>query len=254
MDSTFKHHYHHRHGLSFSLVLILVGLFILAVNTGLLPVVYKPLFSSWPIWLFIASLFCFLGKSFFTGCTLLTVGAFFMIPEIGSINPALNIPPDFTHLYWPVLLIIAGIYFAVSKVFFPGCGHKCHERFQNDNAYTSKWDSEDGFIRVSTSFDSSKNIVLDPVFKGADIECSFGEVTLDLRKTTLQEGKTFVKVSVSFGSVSILVPDGWNVQLLGQAMFGTFTDSRYSRAFNKEDEKVLIIDGKCSFADCKLKD
>jgi predicted membrane protein len=254
MDTNFKVHHHHRHGITFSIILIVVGVVFLGVNTGMLPILYRPLFSSWPIWCIFGGLYLLLERSFFSASVLLTLGTFFIIPQIGSMNPGLNIPANFTQIYWPALLIVAGIYFALHRFFKPCCIHKQFNKFCNSDIHTSKWDSEDGYLQVSSSFESRKNIVLDPVFKGGDVECSFGEIILDLRKTTLPEGNIKLNVKVSFGSVTIIVPNGWNVQLRGDSTFGTFSDNRLSHSYNTEDKRVLIIDGKCSFGDCKLRD
>jgi predicted membrane protein len=249
-SNNFKHH--RCSGFKFALILILVGLVFLAVNTGLLPTMYQPLFTSWPIWLVFIGLISLMDFSWFGATVFLSAGIFFIIPQIGTINPALNIPADFTHLYWPALLVVAGIYFILARSFRPRhfCGKHCHKDFD----HTSTWNCEDGFVRVSSSFDSRKNIVLDPVFKGGTVDSSFGEVILDLRKTTLPEGKTKLSVNVSFGSVQIIVPSGWNVQMQGDSFFGTFTDNRLSPSFNTEDLSILLLEGKCAFGECRLRD
>ena len=245
---------HRNNGSRFSIVLILVGLGFLAVNTGLVPTIYQPLFSSWPIWLVFGGIYFLLDCAWFMGLSLLTVGTFYIIPEISAVNPALNIPPDFVHLYWPALLVVAGLYFILSKNFGrrPWTDWKSYTHFENFENTT--FNNEDGYLHVSASFDSRKNIVMDPVFKGGNVECSFGEVVLDLRKTTLQEGKTALNVNCSFGSIVIIVPSDWNVQLQGDSAFGSFTDSRYAPSFNSTAVSSLVIQGKCSFGEVKLRD
>ncbi|HET9571929.1 MAG TPA: LiaF domain-containing protein [Bacteroidales bacterium] len=249
-------HMHHpkHHGTRFSIILIVVGLVFLAVNTGLLPTIYQPLFASWPIWLVFGGIYFLLDCSWFMGLSLLTVGTFYIIPQIGHANPALNIPENFAHLYWPALLVVAGIYFILSKTFGKHCwmGGNFHQRFEKFN--TTTMNSEDGFLNVNASFDSRKNIVIDPIFKGGNIDCSFGEVVLDLRKTTLQEGKTILNINCKFGTVIILVPSDWNVQLQGDSAFGAFDDSRYSPTYNSNSSSSLLIQGKCSFGEVKLRD
>lgn len=250
-----KHMHQSKHSSTrFSIILILIGLVFLAVNTGLLPTIYQPLFSSWPIWLVFGGLFFLLDCSWFAGLTLLTVGTFYIIPQIGRANPALNIPEDFAHLYWPALLVVAGVYFILTKNFGKrSCSNwKHHANFENFNNTTMN--SEDGYLNVNASFDSRKNIVMDPVFKGGNVECNFGEVVLDLRKTTLQEGKTMLNVSCSFGSIVVIVPSDWNVQLQGDSAFGSFSDSRYAPTYNPNSGSSLVIQGKCSFGEVKLRD
>jgi predicted membrane protein len=253
------HHFHRHHpgkhsGLKFSVILIVVGLVFLAVNTGLLPTIYQPLFTSWPIWLIFGGLYFLLDCSWFVGLTLLSVGSFFIVPQIGAINPALNIPENFGHLYWPALLVVAGIYFILARTFNSNwCFvHTINKKFESGG--NTSFECEDGFLRVHTTFDNRKNIVMDPVFKGGNLECEFGEVVVDLRKTTLAEGKTIIKVNVSFGSIVIIVPSDWNVQTHGESFFGSFTDSRFSPSYNSGSNSTLVIEGKCNFGECKLRD
>lgn len=252
---------HHRFwgGFRLPIILILVGLVFLAVNTGLLPTIYAPLFSSWPIWLVFGGLFFLLESSLFTGRTLfsgllfLTLGTFYLIPQIGAANPALNIPENFTHLYWPALLVVGGLSFLLSRL-FPGRYKTLGGFHKHFDKFNTTVNTEDGFLDINSSFDSRKEIVLDPIFKGGNIDCSFGEVIVDLRKTTLQEGKTQLNVKVSFGSVHIIVPTDWNVQLKGDSAFGDFKDSRIAPSFNPNTTSSLVIQGKCSFGEFKLRD
>lgn len=246
---------HHRHGgTRFSVILILVGLVFLAVNTGLLPTIYQPLFSSWPIWLVFGGIYFLMDRSWFIGLALATVGTFYLIPQIAQANPILNIPPNFAHQFWPALLVVAGVYFILAKNFAkkPWYDWKAHTKFENFNNTTMS--SEDGFINLNASFDSRKNIVMDPIFKGGNVECSFGEVVLDLRKTTLIEGKSFLNVNCSFGTIVIIVPSSWNVQMQGDTAFSSFEDRRYDPAFYPNANSSLLIQGKCSFGEVKLKD
>jgi predicted membrane protein len=245
---------HHKHsGLRFSFFLIIVGLAFLAINTGIIPTAYKPLLSHWPIWVIFGGLFFLTKNHWFMSISMLSVGTFFIIPEVGAIDPALNIPPDFTHLYWPLLLVVAGIYMIICK--FVCYKWPCAAPFYHDfDSKISSVSSEDGYIKISSSFDSRKHIVLDPLFKGGKVESAFGEVILDLRKTNLPEGKTILQISVSFGSIQIVVPSNWNVQMRGDSMFGTFNESRFSPSFNPDDSRILIIEGKCAFGECRLRD
>lgn len=249
------HRLHHKNsGARFSILLIVVGLLFLAVNTGLIPTMYKNLFGSWPIWLVFGGVFFLFERNLFIGLTMLTVGTFYIIPQIGDLNPALNIPENFAHLYWPALLVVAGLYLFLSKT--------CHSKYCGNWGYVythfdkhnTTVNNEDGFLQVSTVFDSRKNIVVDPIFKGGNVDCTFGELELDLRKTTLAEGKTILNVSCSFGSILVIVPSDWNVQLQGNSAFGSFEDSRYSPTHNATSGSTLIIQGKCSFGEVKLRD
>jgi len=239
-----------RGGFAVALTLIIAGLVFLFINTGIIPTEYESLLTAWPIWLVLVSLFLIFHRNFGTGLIILAVGLFFLIPYLRPIHPELGIPDHFTRIYWPLLLILGGVLLIVEKFvchkgsIFVGCkpGH------------TSKWDNEDGFLRIETAFDSRKNIVLDPVFKGGDVRCSFGEVVIDLRKTSLAEGTTKLIVDVSFGSATIIVPNTWNVQVRGDGFFGTFNDHRLTKSFYPDEPRKLTIEGKVAFGECEVRD
>lgn len=247
-EPTFKQK--NRGGFAFSLTLIIAGTIFLLVNTGIIPTAYKSVLTEWPIWLLLVGLFCVFHRNHTTGIILLVVGGFFITPALGTVNPSWGIPENFTHVYWPLLLILAGLLILFLKAGkykgFLYVGGTCKP--------TSSFESEDGNLHIETTFDSRKNIVLDPVFKGGDIRCSFGEVEIDLRKTSLPEGTTKLYIDVSFGSVVVIVPDTWNVQIKGSSAFGSFTDHRLTKAFYPNETKRLIVEGKVAFGECELRD
>ena len=253
-DSIHRHVFvKHKHtGISFPVFLIIVGLIFLGVNTGWIPMIYKPLFQSWPLWVFFGGLFFLLKRVWFLAIAMLSIGVFYLIPQIHAINPNLNIPDNFTQVYWPLLLVVAGLYILIQIVFKSKngfcCGTFCSE------VKTSSFDSEDGYLKIKSSFDSRRHIVMDPVFHGGHIETGFGEVVVDLRKTNLPVGKTYLKVKVSFGEAQIIVPMDWNVQLKGQSAFGSFVDARINPTFNPDSESMLFIEGECSFGECRIRD
>jgi predicted membrane protein len=246
----FGRRHHNRYGVGFAFVLMAAGLVFLLVNTGIIPSEYKHLLTAWPIWIVLAGLFSLFHRNFGVSAILLTIGIFFLVPYFADINPQLGIPFNFTNLYWPLLLIIAGIFMVVDRLFCKN--HFCCSKWKHK--VTSKFENEDGFINIESAFDSRKNIFLDPVFKGGNIESSFGEVVLDLRKTSLPEGNTVLNVEVSFGSATIIVPSTWNVKVQGDAIFGTFSDHRLTQSFYPDEPSKLTIKGKVSFGECEVRD
>lgn len=240
-------------GFRFPLFLIVIGLLFLAVNTGIIPSLYKPLLSSWPIWVLFGGIFFLIQTAWFMGLTLVSIGIFYGIPQIAAINPALNIPDNFTQLYWPALLIVAGVYFILNRC-VNSSNHDWKRHYKDCHFQTSKLNTDDGLLYIKSGFDSRKHIVMDPIFKGGSIEANFGEVVVDLRKTNLAEGKTILRVDIAFGSAQIIVPMDWNVQVRGESAFGSFIDARMSPSFDPTSNATLIIQGKCSFGECKIRD
>ena len=246
--STFKPQ---RGGIALALTLVLVGLVFLLVNTGAIPTDYKSVLTAKPIWLIIVGLFFLFNRFYGVSTILLSLGIFFMIPYLGDVNPQWGIPENFTSIWWPVLLIVAGVLIFTCKFWFKSCIIGISKE---DLTSASKWENEDGYLTINTSFDSKKNIVIDPIFRGGHVKCSFGEVVLDLRKTELPEGNSKLIVDVSFGSVSVIVPSTWNIQIKGNSMFGAFSDERLNKTYYPEETRRLTIEGKVAFGECELRD
>ena len=73
-------------------------------------------------------------------------------------------------------------------------------------------DVTDGFVYCDTSFTSVQQVILDKVFKGADISILMSNIILDLSKTTLGKEETVIKVHSVCASVIIYVPANWVVR------------------------------------------
>lgn len=97
---------------------------------------------------------------------------------------------NFATVYWPILLIVAGLFFLLSLVFLKnglnvatiGIKRKlCFER--NETISTTKmWFL--GMLSISFWTKNFREVEINAVFEG---------VTLDLRKTKLAEGDTLLK-------------------------------------------------------------
>lgn len=255
-DNQKMHDFHVKHarnhksrGLGFALLLVAAGILFLLVNTGAIPTEFRSLLTAWPIWIILAGFITLLSRGFGASIILFTVGIFFMIPFLRPIYPEWNIPYNFHSMYWPVLLVVAGVFLIIERLL-----NKNHIFFCTKPEGTSSFSNEDGYLNIETSFDERKNIFLDPVFRGGHIKTTFGEFLLDLRKTSLPEGNTTLYVNVSFGQAIIIVPTTWNVSVQGDAAFGTFNDRRLTHNYYPDEPKKLIITGKVSFGECQIRD
>lgn len=80
--------------------------------------------------------------------------------------------------------------------------------------------------RVSTFALFGGNTVINrsPAFEGGWAGALFGGVTLDLRGADLLPVGATIDAQVAFGSVTILVPKGWNISIGGLPIFGGYDD------------------------------
>ena len=248
-------------GLSFGLVLMLLGVVFLGFNFGWIPDQLRHVIISWPMLLIVIGVSHYLRQKFFSGTILMLVGAFFIIPRFIEAFPAYfpGVNGNFTHVYWPLLLIAAGILMIAGRLFGNKWGqdwnfdhqHKHRHRHYRNRDYSQWTRNPEGFSKNSV-FGSGEHIVLDPEFKGGELNAVFGGITLDLRRTNLVEGDTYLEVNAVFGGITIYVPANWYVETHLDAVFGGFQDNR--KPIDPLDTtKRLIISGSCVFGGGELR-
>ena len=242
-------------GLGFGLVLMLIGIVFLGFNFGLIPYEFKRVIISWQMLLIFIGIIHMFKMRFVSGTVLIFVGGFFIIPKV---FPGLD--ANFVHVYWPLLLIGAGIVILLQKLIAPEWGferwsnhwqNKGH-RMRHSHRDYSKWDGSNGGFSKNSVFGSGEHIVLDPEFKGGDLNAVFGGIVLDLRRTNLAVGETVLEVNAVFGGITIYVPADWFVETHLDAVFGGFQDNR-KPIQPLDTTKKLVITGACVFGGGELR-
>ncbi len=248
-------------GLGFGLVLMLIGVVFLGFNFGLIPLTLKWVIISWPMLLIVIGIAHYFRRRIFSATILVLIGSFFLIPRVIEAYPAYfpGINGDFTHIYWPLLLIGAGILMITGRIFGPKWGfnewdnqHRHQYHHHRNYSHNSKSGATgEGFSKNSV-FGSGDHIVLDPEFKGGELNAVFGGITLDLRRTNLPEGDTVLDINAVFGGITVYVPADWYVETHLDAVFGGFQDNRLPKEPLDKTRK-LIISGSCVFGGGELR-
>lgn len=243
-------------GLGFGLVLMLIGVVFLGFNFGLIPLYLKDVIISWQMLLILIGVINLMKGRIISATVLVFIGGFFLIPKIIP-----GIDGNFVHIYWPLLLIGAGIVILLQRLFgakwgFEEWNQNYHHHQHRHNRYRqydySKWNSTgEGFSKNSV-FGSGDHIVLDPEFKGGELNAVFGGITLDLRRTNLPEGETRLDVNAVFGGITIFVPSDWYIETHMDAIFGGFQDNRMPKEPLDKTRK-LVITGSCVFGGGELR-
>jgi predicted membrane protein len=255
----------HSKGLGFGVILMLIGVVFLGFNFGFIPRTLEHVIISWPMLLIVIGVSHYFRRRVFSGTIWILIGSFFIIPRFIDSFPTYfpGFNGDFTHVYWPLLLIAAGILIITGKIFGSKWGfdewnhehrHHRHRHYRhNQSPFNQKtWTTNtDGFSRNSV-FGSGEHIVLDPEFKGGDLNAVFGGISLDLRRTNLPVGDTVLEVNAVFGGITIYVPTDWFIETHLDAVFGGFQDNRMPKE-PLDTTKKLIITGSCVFGGGELR-
>ena len=137
--------------------------------------------------------------SFFgIGCTLF--GGYFLLENLEITK--LNLAGD---LIFPVLIVIFGLSLladALRKPKKPSFHFHHNDSSKKKQQFTQK---EDRFS-CSLSFGENEHLITLPCLAGGEVNCSFGELKVDLSDCQTVADNCCIDVSCSFGQVTLLVP------------------------------------------------
>lgn len=98
-----------------------------------------------------------------------------------------------------------------------------------DNSQNTSTNSErkiEDYIRADATFGSINKYITSQNFIGGKIDCSFGDVTINLGQARLSPKGANLQIDCAFGSVKVFVPKEWSVRNeMSQAM-GAINDDR----------------------------
>ena len=234
-------------GILFALLAIGTGILLLCFNGGVLTIAWKWFFISWPMLLFVLGC-CELCKiHYIPGIVLISLGAFFLVPRFSEIFPGALFNGQFLSTWWPVFIIIGGllIFFSIlfkpKQLIFIHTHHRHAKGCRDNNHSTTQEENKDGKINYQCIFSGMEQVILDPIFKGGNIEVVFGGIELDLRRTSLPEGETFLYVRAVFGGVEIKTPENWHIEIRSESFLGGVSDERPKSQQIDFSGKLIIV-------------
>lgn len=223
-------------------ILILSGSLLLGRNLGWVSYELFSIVISWQMLLIVIGIYQMSTRHWFGGLILSLIGLCFMAPMLNLSW----LPINMSQLLWPAALIITGV--ACLGKFSCRSKHRKRREEFGKNEYTST----DGYVRVDNVFGSTHQVVLDEVFKGASIHNRFGGTVLDLRRTNIPEGDTFIDLDCTFGGIELYVPTHWKVDTVCDVFMGGCDDKRAHHP-NIDMERKLILRGDISFSGVEIK-
>lgn len=223
---------------------IAAGVIMVGHNAGTISDYWYNIFISWQMLLILIGMMQLVARRYTSAVLFILIGGFFILPIIGNFNASLF------QFNWPNILIIIGV-IILFHLFKPRKKEAQHCYKTKESFGTSA--SENGFVKINDVFTSSKLIVLDPVFKGAQIRCSFAGTILDLRRTKLEDKETYIEIDCDFGGINIFVPENWKIKTQMNTFVGSCDDKRFTDMAVIDTEHTLFICGKLSFGGIELR-
>ena len=221
-------------GAVFGIVMIFVGFALIANQFDLIPDRWHHLIFTWQsLLILLGVVFVTTREGRLTGYILMAVGGFFLLDEFG------NVPGEVRRLFWPVLLILAGV-----LIIFKGSGLiRAHRR--------GDWKDSSDFIDDINIFGGGDRQVTSQAFKGGSIISIFGGGKYDLRQAKISGDKCVIDMVNIFGGSNLIVPSDWNIKSEVTGIFGAFSDKR--QVSEPDPNKTLIIRGVAIFGGGDIK-
>jgi len=216
---------------------VLVGLFFLADNFGILDYQIHRYFFRWEVILIVLGLFFMLGhRNKSTGIILLVIGGFFYLRDF------LHWHVNFWQLFWPSLLILIGV-----LIIFR---HRL-DRDRHGRTVVSNGDVLDEMA----IFGGGDRVITSQQFKGGRVTTIFGGLNFDMLRAKLAPGKNYIDVFCVFGGMKIMAPEDWTIKIQVVSVFGGFGEKhRYIKpGATSEQETQLIIKGTVIFGGGEIK-
>lgn len=228
-----------------AIAIVLIGILFLGRNLGFIDRSILRILISWQMLLIFLGIMSLVKRNTTGGIVLICVGLFFMVPKFTGAGMY------WASTWWPLMLIVVGIILLI-RFIRPNSFSRSGSggaSFSSEISYKS----DKGFVNSDVAFGSVNHIVVDPIFKGARIKNNFGATILDLRRTTIEEGDTYIDIDCNFGGVEIYVPYGWIVQTQLKHFLGGTEDKRFQAGEVNQDGKRVILRGNVSFGGIEIK-
>ena len=183
------------------------------------------------------------GFSFF--CMIMTAaGGFFLLDAYGLFAFDLG-----WGVVIPAVLIIWGISLLLDLIL----GKKKKKTVHVNHKGTAKreYSCTNGWLACEMSFGDYRTAVVTPVLRGGSIECNFGNYTVDFSGCEALAENCKVEVENNFGSLTLLVPDHFRVEMSNKDTFAGNVEIKGSSA--AVTQGTMIIDGESNFGSLEIK-
>jgi predicted membrane protein len=221
-----------------AVVLIVIGTLFLLGNMHILP--SRDWFDFWPVILIVIGLMKLVEAprkgSYLWGSILFGLGAVLLTDN-------LDLLPFSAWNFWPVILIAVGVWLLFERTPWNSRHVECF----------GPRVSSAGALNLAAVFSGGKRKFDGQEFRGGVISAVFGGFDIDLRKAAIAGDSVVLRVDVVFGGCEIKIPESWDVEMHGAAIFGGFSDETRHPPAGAPGTKQFIVKGGAVFGGVVVK-
>lgn len=153
---------------------------------------------------------------------------------------------------WPILGVALLGTIGLDMIFKPkkkSCKYEKNFEWNNESYQEIIDEESDEWVHCEVSFSSTTKYINSTNFKKADLECSFGSLSVYFDNAVLADGKAAVNLEVSFGAMKLYIPKSWKVVMNLDNAFG---GCKEHGTCSGSDENTLMINGEVSFSGLEI--
>lgn len=224
-------------------LLLLGGAFFMLSALGVIPSELSRVLISWQALILAIGLILFFFKQVWNAVFVVIVGLYFFIPHCFT-TYGVEMPiskASFLDIFVASLLLVCGLWLILDfkKLF---CKVQALVNIKTD---------KHGSAKISSIFGETKHTIIEKPFKNAQVATIFGETTVNLTKTILPDGDSYLDIGTIFGTTVVVVPQTWEVKSIVHSIFASTNDKRH--CLPSESGGRLILRGGTIFGELIIK-
>lgn len=186
----------------------------------------------WTLFIIVPSIVGIFSSNDKTGSFIsLAIGVLLLLACQGLISFSLVL-----RLIVPIILLLLGLSLIFRSLLFPSVKETKEDK-KNAKEYCA-------------TFGEQKVDFKDETFNGATVDAIFGSVRLDLVDAKITKD-VFINVTSVFGGITLIVPDGVNVESMVTPIFGGLNDRRKTK--KKDAKHTIYIKGMSVFGGIEIR-
>lgn len=211
----------------------------------------------WPMALVIGGLYYLSNPrdTLYSGLLLLGAGVAFQLEK-------LDISSSFWSLFFPYLLIVLGIYFALgskNRKTRPQAKQKHDTEYKRGNRVSEERETTQDYYSehhdISAVFSSAEKKIDDQNFSYSSINSVMASCEVDMRSSKAAGDRVEIGLRAIMGNIEIMIPSNWRLVLKGTPILGNIEDkTRGSYPDDNRPTVECIVDFECIMGNIEIRD
>lgn len=209
--------------------------------------VFTGIVFSWQLLILFLGLARITTRPVALGLILTFVGAFTLLPLFTDVFPVLTGLVS-NQKFWIIVPVFVAAVIIVSEI----VRYRRAKAEKRLRPAVQSGLGEDGMLYERVSFASRNCIVEEGVLTGGNVHVNSGTAVIDLSRCSLADGISVIDMDIIMGSVCLVLPHDWYVELRTSGFAGKARDTRSGA--ERKASRTLLVKGNITFGSLVVKE